>query len=167
MAETVKGLTISVRIFGTVSGDDGAILKVNENYEQTFSDGTGSGQVGTVWQDSSRSLTATSEDLDLVGTTLKDFQGVGLAFNALKVLYVRNLDEDAGDFFWVGGAAATQITGLFGDVTDKIKAGPKGILLWVSPVDGITVSSSTDLLKIESVDAAASSYRILAAGDNS
>jgi hypothetical protein len=165
MAETVKGLTIQLRIFGTVVGENGSKLPINEVYEQTFSDGTGSQQVGTVWQDvPSRTLSTTSEDLDLVGSTIKDFQGEALAFNNLKVLYIRNLDEDSGDYLWVGGASGTQVTGLFGDVADKIKVGPKGILLWVSPVDGVAVTSSTDLLKVEAVDN--STFRPILAGDN-
>ncbi len=39
MAETVQGLTITVEIKGTVVGDDGAQLVVDETYTANFSNG--------------------------------------------------------------------------------------------------------------------------------
>ncbi len=165
MAETVASLHVYVKITGLVVGDDGAQLQISETYEQSFTDGTGDEQLGTVWQDRSRALNTTSEDLDLVGSSVKDFQGQNLAFSALKVLYIRNLDLNSGDHLLVGGASANQISGLFGDVSDKIKVGPKGMLLWVMPVDGVSVSAGSDLLKVEAVDN--STYRAIIAGDNS
>lgn len=163
MAETVTGLTVEIRIHGTVAGADGSAVRVNEEYIQRFADGTGSEQIGNVWQDVSRALNATSEDLNVDGLT--DFQGAATGFNNLKLMYFRNLDEDAGDHLLVGGAASNQLINWVGDASDKVKVGPKGIFLLISPVDGFAVTASTgDLLKVEAADN--STYRAILAGDN-
>lgn len=164
MAEIVKSLKITVTIQGTVTGDDGAKLNVFEKYERSFADGTAANQVGNVWQDVERPLNATSEDLDLNG--LLDFQGVATGFNNLKMMYLRNLDTDTGDGLTVGGAAANQFINWVGAPADKVKIGPGGIMLILSPVDGYGITAGTgDLLKVETDDN--SNYRIIVAGDNS
>jgi hypothetical protein len=167
MAETVRSLRVQVIITGTVVGDDGAFLTVSEQYDKTFGDGTGTDQVGTVWQDKSRNLNATSEDLDL--DALTDFQGATMSSLAnIGMLYFRNLDEDAADSFTLGGAAAQAWEGgttpFFG-AGDKISVGAGGVLLWISPVDKGTIGAGTaDTLKVEAADN--SDYRLIFAGDN-
>lgn len=164
MAETVQGLTIEVRIYGTVSGDDGAKLVVDETYKKTFSDGTGTDQVGTIWQDQSRNLNATSEDLNL--DALTDFQGAATGATNVAFMYLRNLDTDTGDKFLLGGASGNQFINWVGDATDTVDIGPDGIFLLVSPVDKYAITASTgDLLKVQSADN--SNYRFIFGGDNS
>jgi hypothetical protein len=163
MAETVKSLRVTVTIKGTIAGADGAILQVDETYDQVFNDGTGSDQMGLAVQDLNRPLNATSEDLNLDGLT--DFQGAASGLNNLGLMYFRNLDEDTGDGLTIGGASANQFVNWVGDATDKIKVGPKGIFLLVSPVDKYAITASTgDLLKVETDDN--STYRYIIGGDN-
>ena len=167
MAETVQSLRVQVIITGIVIGDDGAKLVVNETYDKTFSEGTGTDQVGAVWQDKSRNLNATSEDIDL--DALTDFQGATMSSLAnLGLFYARNLDTDSGDGFTFGGAAANPWDGAgtpFEVAGGKIGLGADGIFLWVSPVDkGAIGAGSADTLKVESQDN--SNYRMILAGDN-
>ncbi len=164
MAETVHSIQVTVTIKGKVGGDDGAFLDVDETFTQTFTEGTAANQVGNAWQDKTRTLAATSEDINLDGVT--DFQGAATGFNNLKMMYVRNLDTDTGDDIIVGGAAANQFINWVSDATDRVVIGPGGIFLLLSPVDGYAITSGTgDLLKVEAVDT--SSYTIITAGDNS
>jgi hypothetical protein len=164
MAETVRSLRVQVLITGTVVGDDGAVLTVSEQYDKTFGEGTGTDQVGAVWQDKSRNLNATSENLDL--DALTDFQGATMSTLAnIGVFYLRNLDTNSGDKFTIGGAATNQWIGMLVDGTDKIDIGPDGFMLCVSPVDKFTITASTgDTLKVEAADN--SNYRLILAGDN-
>ena len=164
MAETVQGLTVQVRIWGTVNGDDGAKLTVDETYTKTFSEGTGTNNIGYVWQDETRSLDTTSEDLQLDGLT--DFQGATMSSNNnVKLLYVRNLDTTSGDYFRLGGSSGGNEwdSGPLAAAGDKIDIEPDGILLCVSPVDGWGITAGDDL-GMEAADT--STYRILLAGDN-
>jgi len=163
MAETVNALTVSVSLKGTVAGTDGALLKVDIVKEITFSDGTGTNQIGSVWQDLSRPLNATSEDLNLDG--LSDFQGATNAITNVGVFYMENLDEDTGDKFTIGGASGNQFVGMITTATGTVDIGPGGFMLWVSPVDKGAITATTgDLLKVLSADN--STYKILVGGDN-
>lgn len=164
MAETVNGLTVELRIYGTVTGDDGAKLTVDETYKQTFSDGSGEDQVGYVWQDLTRPLNTTTEDLNL--DALTDFQGATMTGNNnVAVMYFRNLDDDTGDSFKLGGAPSAQFVNWVGNTDDKVIIPPGGIFLMVTPLDkfGITAGSG-DLLRVEALDN--SNYRVILSGDN-
>jgi hypothetical protein len=163
MAETVRFLRVEVKVSTVVVGDDGAKLQKTHVYDKTFSDGTSSNQVGNVWNDDSRSLAATSEELNLDGVS--DFQGVATGFTNVKVMMIENLDEDTGDKITIGGAASNAFVNMFVDATDKMDIGPGGLFLYVNPVDGAAITAGTgDLLKVEAVDT--STYKILVSGDN-
>lgn len=163
MAETVQGLTVKVRIYGTVVGTDNAKLVVDETYTQTFAEGTGTRQCGAVWQDLTRALATTTEDLQLDG--LADFQGATMSTNNnVKLLYIRDLDTDTGDRFDVGGSGGGNAwDSMLVDVSDKVSVGPGGFLLCVSPVDGFGITAGDDLA-ITSADN--SNYRAILAFDN-
>lgn len=164
MAETVRGLTVEIRIYGTVTGGDGALLSVNEVYSKTFGEGSGTDQIGYVWQDQSRSLDTTTEDINLTTTT--DFQGAAMGSNNnVKLLYIRNLDLTTGDYFRIGGSAGGNEwdSGPLAAAGDKIDVEPDGVLLCISPVDGWSITASDDL-GVEAADT--STYRIIIAGDN-
>lgn len=164
MAETVLSLRVQVKLNGRVVGDDGSVLDIDETYDETFGDGTGSDQVGSVWQDKTRPLNATSEDLDVQGG-LTDFQGAALAMGTIKLLYLRDLDEDAGDDMLLKQGSVNPVTTILGGTAPTIKVGPKGILLLVSPIDGYaTVAATADKIAIQTTDN--SNYRLILAGDN-
>lgn len=164
MAETVLGLRIKVTIDAHVAGDDGASLKRVVSYDEVFTDGTGAGNVGSVFYDDTRPLNATSEDLDLAGG-LTDFQGAALALNNLKVVYAENLDGDAGDTLKLKTGSANPVTGLLGGTSPELTIYPGGFLLWVTPDEAPAVTGgSADTIAFETADN--SNYRLLLAGDN-
>jgi hypothetical protein len=163
MAETVGGLKVTVSIQGSVIGDDGALLKVDKEFVYRFTNGTGSNQVGNIWQDESRALNATSEDLNVDGIT--DFQGAATGFNNLKLMCFKNLDTDTGDNLTIGGASSNQLVNWVSNGPDEVVVGPGGLFLLISPVDGYGVTASTgDLLKLACNDN--STFYALLAGDN-
>lgn len=164
MAETVQGLTIEVEITGTVIGTDGARLVIDERNTITFAEGSGAGQIGYVWQDLTRPLDTTSESLNLDGLT--DFQGATLTTaNNVAFMYLRNLDTTTLHNFILGGAAVNQFVNWVQAANDRIRIGPDGIFLLVSPTDKYAITAATgDILKVEAD--ATSTYRFIYGGDN-
>jgi len=140
--ETVQFVRVAVKISTLVTGSDGAQLVKSISYDKTFTDGTGTDQVGAVWNDDTRSLASTTETLDLDGLT--DFKGATMSDNnAVKVFCIINNETATGKKLIVGGGDWAAATMMLVDSTDKINIGPGGILLAVSPVDGYTVTAST------------------------
>ena len=114
-----------------------------------LSSGTGSNAIDKWWSDS-RTLTATSEELDLVGG-LTDALGGTLSGVEMRVLIVKN--TSATDSLILGAAASNQAyAGLFGASGHTISVPAGGILLWYAPIDGrgATLAAGTaDKLKID------------------
>lgn len=167
-SETIDGLYIRIEIKGVVRSStyDGAQQTVNIVREWTFSDGTGTDQVGQVFYDASRTLNATNEDLDVSGSTQKDGFGGALDMTGLKVIYVENLDTDTGDTVKVKQPASHGVPGIFLAAGDGLNVLPNGAFFWISPgPDVATVTAGTgDLINVETADN--SSYRVLLAGKN-
>jgi hypothetical protein len=161
MAETVNNLTIRVTITGSVAGDNGVRQPIDETYEKVFTDGTGTNQIGNVlWKDN-RSLAATNETHDLDGMT--DFQGASTStFNNIKFMFFRNNSSTSAEVLTVGGG---DFSTPFNAAADKVKIGPQGIFLLVSPIDGygITASTGDGLLVAHS---GTSTYDMLLGADN-
>lgn len=164
MAETVQFLDIEVRIRGAVLGEDGAIKPIDKIISYHFTEGTGSNQIGSAWEDRTRTLNTTSEDLDVRGG-LTDFQGVALDLNVVKVVVIHNQDTDSGDYLLLKQGSANPMTTILGGTSPTLKIGPLGLLVLVSPVDGYAATAgSADKLAVEAVDN--STYYALLAGDN-
>lgn len=109
--------------------------------------GTGTNQADKLFADQRTITASSSEDLDLAGV-LTDPLGATLTCVKLKAIYIKAAAANTNDVL-VGGASATQITGLFSNVNDVIVVKPGGVFLWVAPQAGIAVgASSTDLLKV-------------------
>lgn len=139
MAETVLGLTVRVTVVGSIVGDNGVRLPIDFTYEKMLTDGTGTNQIGNVFYKKARSLNNTNETIDLDGTT--DFQGASTStFNAVKLLLFTNNSTTAGDDLTIGGG---DFVGPFADASDKIKVGPGGLALIISPVDGYAITATT------------------------
>lgn len=162
--ETVQFLDIDLVIRTLVTGADGAQLNKEFTRKIRFTDGTGAGQVSQVWCDGARPLNATNEDLDLQGTTQKDFAGNALDMTKLRVLFVGNLDTDSGDTVTVSRPASAGVTGMFAAASDAVTVQPSGFLLWVAPgADAGTVTATTaDLINIATADN--STFDVLVAG---
>jgi len=164
MAETVTGLALDIKIIGQVVGDDNCRLLIDEQMVTNFSDGTGTNQIGTVWQDLTRSLAATSEDHDFAGSRT-DFQGAAIAGTAIKFIFIRNLSTTAGQTVKLKPGSSNPVTGILGGTTPTLTIGPGGFLLLSNPIDGYTVTGgSADTIAIET--SATSSYRIIVGVDN-
>lgn len=165
-AETVDNVVITVTIKGRVTGSDGAVLVINHQKEVVFTDGATSNQLGQVWQDQVRSLNATTENLDMVGSTNKDFQGNSLDMTGVKLLYFENLDTDTGDYIDVGPDGTNGVPGIMAALGDKVRVQPGGFFLWVAPgVDSATVTASTgDLIAVTAADN--STYKAIVGGKN-
>lgn len=138
-AETVDDLVVTVTIRGTVRGVSGAKQTVNISYERAFSDGTGTRQCGAFFYKDDRSLAATNETLDLDGNT--DAFGTSMSdCNNVKMMFAQNNSTTTAEVLTLfGGDFATPM----GDATDKIKVGPDGIFLLVSPIDGYAITAGT------------------------
>lgn len=118
-----------------------------------FASGTGDYQFDRVWSDE-RTLTSTSETLDLSGSLTSQLDGSTVSFVEVGGILIYNSAATAAAVLTVGGAASNQAyAGLFGASADKIKVGALGMLMWIAPMDGggLTVTNSTaDQLKIDS-----------------
>ncbi len=159
--ETINGLTVQVRIFGSVLGSDGVRQIVDRSYEKSFTDGTGTNQCGAIWKDDDRSLASTSETLDL--DALVDFKGAIMTDNnAVKVLFIQNNSTTTAQTVTVGGG---DFSTPFADPTDKFVVGPGGIALFVNPIDGYAITAGTgDGLLV--ANNYTGTYNILLATDN-
>jgi hypothetical protein len=139
MADTVNNLTIRVTITGSVAGDNGVRQPIDITYEKVFTDGTGTNQIGNVYYKDNRPLNATNETLDLDGLT--DFQGVSTStWNNVKWMFFQNNSTTTAEVLTIGGG---DFSTPFNAAADKVKIGPAGIFLLVSPIDGYGITAST------------------------
>ena len=116
----------------------------------SFASGTVVDTADLAWWDGSRSLAATSENLDLAGGLTDPF-GNTLTFARIKGLYIKNNSTTAGETLKIGGHATAAFL-LFDDATDIYELGPDGIfLIWEPSATALPVTATTaDLLKIDS-----------------
>lgn len=166
-SETVQSFYVKIEIKSVVTNTaaDGETATVNVVKEYTWTDGTGTDQVGQVLYDASRTLAATNEDLDVVGSTLKAFGG-NADLTGVKLVLIENLDTDTGDYLEVKQPASNGVPGIFLAAGDGVKVHPGGLFLWIAPgPDVAAVTASTgDLINVAAADT--SSYRMLIAGKN-
>lgn len=131
-----------------------------------FASGTGDYQFDRVWSDE-RTLTATSEDLDLAGVLTSQLDGSTVTFVEIGGIFIYNKATAAASRLSVGGASANQAyVGLFAANNDIVKVGALGSFQWVAPLDGggLTVTAGTgDTLKIDA-GAATITYQIILLG---
>lgn len=166
-SETVQTFFVRIEVKSVVTNtaNDGEVQTVNYVKEYTWTDGTGTDQVGQVLYDASRTLAATNEDLDVVGSTLKAFGG-NADMTGLKFLLIENTDTDTGDYLEVKQPASNGIPGIFLAAGDGMKVHPGGLMLWIAPgPDVATVTASTgDLINVAAADT--SIYKLILAGKN-
>lgn len=116
----------------------------------SLSNGTGAVDTGDLFWTDTRTLAATTENLDLAGGLTNAF-GATLTFARIKGLLIHNKSTTAGHTLTVGGAASNAFV-LFSDTTDKYPIGPNGLFfIWEPSAAAKAVTASTgDILKIES-----------------
>jgi len=125
---------------------------VSTDWTKSFTNGTGNDEANLVWHDT-RSLAATSEDLDLNAALTSTLVGgaVTVKFTNIKALYIRNNSTTTTEILAVGGAAGNQFINWVANTSDIVNIGPSGILALINPLDGYDVTAATgDLLKIDS-----------------
>jgi len=108
--------------------------------------GTSTGLADKVFHDT-RTLTASAtEDLDLAGS-LTDALGTALTIVKLKAVYISAASANTNNV--VLSRPAANGVPLFSAASDAISVLPGGMLLWVAPGAGVTVTAATgDLMTI-------------------
>lgn len=151
--EQVSGLDLAV---------GGPVISILREFD--LASGTGDNTFDMVWTDT-RTLTATSETLDLSGS-LTSAVGVSITFVEIGLIYIYNKATAAASVLIVGNGAAPAFAGFLGGATQTMKVGPSGWVCWYSPLDsaGLTVANTTAQdLKIDS-GAATITYNIVLVG---
>jgi len=165
-------LTLSVRaLLAESTALDLGTAVMTHLFEFPGALGTGNYTTGTtdnkqdrVWSDS-RSLVATSEQLDLRGV-LQSALGGNLDFIEVRGILIKNKATAAASVLLVGGGANPAFAGLFAATGDIIKVPASGCLLWFAPLDGgglATTGGTADMLTIDS-GAATIAYDIVVWG---
>ena len=146
-------MALSTRLHLTLAADltsalDLATASVPLSISKTIemATGTSTGLADKVFHDQ-RTLTASAtEDLDLAGS-LTDSLGTALTIVKLKALYIFAASANTNNV--VLSRPAANGVPLFSAASDAISVLPGGILLWVAPGAGVTVTAATgDLLTI-------------------
>jgi hypothetical protein len=148
-----KTLSTTLRVKFTADFQDDSALNTalgNLAYAlaEDLADGTAANQADRIHA-SRRTLTATSENLDLAGVLLDAYSAV-ITFAKIRAMIIHNRTLTTGFKLAVGGAASNQFINWVGNANDIINVGPGGTLVLTSPVDGFAVTPDTgDLLKVD------------------
>lgn len=131
------------------------------DFGDSLASGTGADQADQLFTDT-RTLTATSENLDLAGG-LTDAFGATITFARIKGIAIRN--KSTTDVLLVGGAASNAFVNWVANSSDIVRLRPGGVLvLWAPDATAYAVTAGTgDILKIDS-GAATISYDIAIIG---
>ena len=128
-----------------------------------FASGTGTGQFDVSFMDSRTLAASANDDIDLRGGSVDPF-GKTLAMAEMRAIAIKNTGAAS---IAVGGTVTNQITGLFGDASDRIVV-PSGAQLVLGPYpDGlIAIAAGTaDLLRITNLSGSvAAAYDIVVLG---
>ncbi len=146
------------RWFGTFSNDTDlqtVPTAIDQAAIVSVTPGTGTNQGDELWTDE-RTLSATSENLNIQSGALTNALGQTVTLTKLKGLRIRNLSTTSGANLTITGDGLTSVIGASGSVT----IGPGGYLDWSSPIDGATITvTSADVITVNS-GAASITYRI-------
>jgi hypothetical protein len=143
---------LALTLTGTYTDDldlQDVACNLRHSINDDLANGTAADQADLIFHDQ-RTLTATSEELDLAGG-LTDAFGNTLTFVKIKALLIHNKSTTATEDLLVGGAAANAFIDWVASATDIVTVQPNAVFLLWSPNDGYTVTAATgDLLKIDS-----------------
>jgi hypothetical protein len=121
-----------------------------KNFVDAMTDGTATAQSDLLWWDT-RTLAATSEDLDLAGVLLDPLSQAAMTFAEITCIFIENTSTTSTEIVSVGGATDNQFVNWVANASDIVNIGPKGNMLLWNPIDGYAVTGGTgDLLKIDS-----------------
>jgi len=141
--------SLNVRAVNTNTLDLGTVVdSINKTFSDSLTNGTTDNMADQSWADT-RTLAATSEDLDLGGGITNGF-GTALTMAKIRSITIKNNNTTSGHTLSIGGATANAISTLFANTSDIIVIKPNGLLHIEAPTDGYAVTTATaDLLKID------------------
>lgn len=116
---TLQNLAVSQNVTGLVTWTSGATFPINFTDTTTFSDGTGNLQGHSVLSRKSRTLNATSEDINL--TTDLDPSGAAPALTKLVFMRVKYDSGTAGSYLTVKQATSNGVPNVFLAAGDGVK----------------------------------------------
>ena len=151
--------TISFRAVIAESGSGGLGTGVNTivlDFPGTlgsgnYTTGTTSNKFDRVWSGKDRTLTATSESLDLAGSGLTAVIG-GATITYVEVCGVWIRNQSLTDELIIGNGTAGAFTGMFGALAHTITVPASGMFFWFAPIDGnglIPTATTADILKVD------------------
>ncbi len=160
-ARVIIGLDVVQSVTHAMGGSD---IRTLIPGGATYTNGTGSGQINTVWSDAARALAdGGNETLNLTDASLTDEEGRTVDFSAMKFLYIKN--NFAAGNLEIGAAAATPVALFKTPATDALLVGPgdERIIPWGGA--GLDVSTNGSLkITHDGGGAAAGSYDIAVGG---
>jgi hypothetical protein len=135
---------------------------VNQKYDLSLTDGTGSGKAQVVWQDKRSILTGASETLDL--KSLPRASGRA-ALTKMKALIIKVTTATTGYTLKLKAGASNGFSAIFSDATDELVVGAGGVLVLTSGVDGYTVGATTKTITITNPAGGTLDYDIIIIGE--
>lgn len=126
---------------------------------QDYTNGSGANQANT-WYAKTRSAAAAADVIDLDADLADDF-GTTLVFTKIKEIWIVNLSTTSGEDLTISGDA---MLAFVGNNAHQAKAAAGGMWHQSAPVDGFTITSTTqDTLSIDP-GANTISYDLIIAG---
>jgi hypothetical protein len=159
-ARAIIGLDIVEAVSDAMGGADERILVAGG---QTFTAGSGAGQINAAWSSAARALAdGANETLNLTDASLTTKRGTSVDFSAIKTLYVKNN-------FVLGnlaiGAAASNPVALFGTPATETLLLPPGGEIEITFPAGLDVSTNGNLkITHDGAGSAAGTYDIAVGG---
>ena len=165
MAVTLD-LSVVAKILESASENFGgpSRLPVNFDWSLDQASGTTLGTNDVLFADS-RSLAATTEDLDLLGGLTSQLTGAAVSFVDVSLVMIRNTSTASGEVLTIGGATNPWVTGPITASGDLIEIPPGGFLIWYAGAvdDASPVASTGDIVTVDS-GAATITYEIVVVG---
>lgn len=138
----VTSATFKIDANHTVAKDLNTIVdRLIQTFTLALTDGTGSGKADLLFHDTRTLGAGANEELDLCGT-LTDAFGTTLTYIKVKLLIFNN--PSTTQTITIGGAAANDFQGPFGDPTDTIAVGPGAFAVLIADPVGYTAAAGTD-----------------------
>ncbi len=145
----------------TLAGDlDDGVVSIGTSQSQDYTNGTGANQANTWFSDTRALASTTPETIDLT-SGLSDRFGTTLVFATITEILVYNRNATASEDITLSGNA---MAAFLGGTTHTITVPPKGIWHAASPVDGFTITNTTQDQFTVTPGAYAVSYDLIIAG---
>lgn len=143
----------------TVGINANANLPINVQPATTFSNGTGAGQAQVLYQ-ASRTLSGSTDSLNINSGSLSDSYGTAVALTAVKAIYIQNLSTTST--ITIGNAGSNPWSGLL-SATGTITLQPGDWMVVCSPTAAGWAASSTSAV-IQVAGTSGQSYQIALLG---